>query len=542
MERYCMYLRKSRKDVEAERHGEGDTLKRHKKALYDLADRLSIEIDEKSVYEEVVSGETIAARPQMQKLLKDIDAKMWTGVFVIEVERLTRGDHVDQGTIIDAFKYSKTKIITPMKTYDPTNQSDIEYFEFGLFMSRQEYRTINRRLQDGRARSVLEGKYVSNKPLYGYERVKLPHEQGWTLEEIPEQADIVRQIFEWYTKGIIQEDGTYKRIGVSLIARRLNKLKIPSHSGQNWHQQTIRDMLINPHYVGKVRWNWRHVVKERENGEIKKSRPRADKEECIIADGRHDGIVDVDVFNRAQKIMNSNPPRPPGERGVVKNPLSGLVICGKCGRRMTRRPYGASGYPDTMLCQTLDCNNVSSHLHLVEKAVLDGLEQWLEGYKLEWSIENSDKKTGKKSAATIGLVHKQIAQKEGEIKTLTQQLSKARDALERGVYDDNEYIERRRELNERIHQAEADLTAIQNVASTEKLREENRVNIIPRVEKVLAVYHELPTPEAKNDLLKSVLEKVEYTKEKSGRWHASPEDFEIELFPILPEFTRISAH
>lgn len=536
-----MYLRKSRKDVQAERHGEGDTLKRHKRALYDLAERLKIEVEDSAVYEEVVSGETIAARPKMQQLLSEIDAKMWTGVLVIEVERLTRGDHADQGTIIDAFKYSKTKIITPMKTYDPTDPTDIQYFEFGLFLSRQEYRTINRRLQEGRNRSVLEGKYVSNKPLYGYRRVPLPHEQGWTLEEIPEQADVVRDIFEWYTKGIKLEDGTYKRLGVSLIARRLNMLMIPA-TGKRWYQETIRDMLINPHYIGKVRWNWRHVVTEREKGEKKKSRPRADATECTIADGLHKAIVDVDVYNRAQEIMNSNPPRPKGERGVVKSPLSGLVECGKCGRKMARRPYGKSGYPDTILCQSMNCPNVSAHLHLVENAILNGLQEWLAGYKLQWGIDDS-KRGKKKRESTIDLKRKQVEKKSAEIETLKKQLSAARDALERGVYEDAEYIERRRELNEQIKQAEAELVSIENVVHIEEAREENRINVIPKVEHVLEVYHELESPADKNALLKSVLEKVKYTKEKGGRWNAAAlDEFEIELFPILPEFTRLSGN
>ena len=47
--------------------------------------------------------------------------------------------------------------MTPSKTYDPENEFDEEYFEFGLFMSRREYKTINRRLQRGRAASIKEG-------------------------------------------------------------------------------------------------------------------------------------------------------------------------------------------------------------------------------------------------------------------------------------------------------------------------------------------------------------------------------------------------
>lgn len=116
------------------------------------------------VYSEIVSGERVADRPQMQRLLNDVGDGRWTGVLVMEVERLARGDTMDQGLVAQAFKYSSTKIITPVKVYDPSNEFDEEYFEFGLFMSRREYKTINRRQQAGRLASAIEGNYIGNIP------------------------------------------------------------------------------------------------------------------------------------------------------------------------------------------------------------------------------------------------------------------------------------------------------------------------------------------------------------------------------------------
>lgn len=98
MKHYCAYLRKSRKDMEAESHGEGETLARHEKILNDLANKLNIKIDK--FYREVVSGETISARPVMQQLLSDVDSSMWDGVLVVEVERLARGNTLDQRSSI----------------------------------------------------------------------------------------------------------------------------------------------------------------------------------------------------------------------------------------------------------------------------------------------------------------------------------------------------------------------------------------------------------------------------------------------------------
>ena len=114
------------------------------------------------IYREIVSGESIEARPVVQELLRDVESGRWKGVLVVEVERLARGDTMDQGRVAKSFKFSNTKIITPIKVYDPNNEFDEEYFEFGLFLSRREYKTINRRLQSGRIASVKEGKFVGS--------------------------------------------------------------------------------------------------------------------------------------------------------------------------------------------------------------------------------------------------------------------------------------------------------------------------------------------------------------------------------------------
>ena len=201
----AIYLRKSRMDMEAERHGAGDTLERHRRELMALSKGMGLNITH--IYQEVVSGETITARPQMQQLLHDVEAGQYEHVVVMEVERLARGDTLDQGVVSRAFRFSGTKIVTPKKTYDPNSEFDEEYFEFGLFMSRREYKTINRRQQAGRLASVNEGKWPSNKAPYGYDRKKLEDQKGWTL--VPnEHAKVVASVYQWFTEGLVLPDGS----------------------------------------------------------------------------------------------------------------------------------------------------------------------------------------------------------------------------------------------------------------------------------------------------------------------------------------------
>lgn len=522
---YCLYLRKSRADAEAEERGEGETLARHERALLELAKKLRLNVTQ--IYREIVSGETIAARPVMQQLLSEVEQGMWAGVLVMEVERLARGDTVDQGLVAQTFKYSNTKIITPVKTYDPNNEFDEEYFEFGLFMSRREYKTINRRLQRGRVASIKEGKYVANRAPYGYERVRIANDKGWTLKPVPNEADIVKLIYELYTVGEKLPDNTFRRLGVNLIARRLNEMKIKPKKGGDWVNASIRDILINPVYIGKVRWNWRHNVKKMVDGQIRISRPRS--EDIIVTQGIHPPIITEETFNLAQELMKQNPPRPISEKKTVKNPLAGIVVCGVCGRRMVRRPYTNEGYPDTLMCSAPTCSNVSSHLHIVEERILRSIENWLGEYKMKWQLNNEQREYSQ-----VDIKQKALDNQRSELDTLYKQLSKTHDLLEQGIYDTDTFLDRSRSLSERINSAQTDIAALEKELEVEIMREDSAINIVPKVEHLLEVYRDLTSAKAKNDMLKDVLEKVVYVKKSSTRWHGSPDDFEITLYPKIP--------
>lgn len=527
-DRYVIYLRKSRADAEAEAHGEGETLARHERALLDLSRRLHLPVG--AIYREVVSGETIAARPVMQQLLTEVEDGQWDGVLVMEVERLARGDTIDQGIVAQTFQFSDTKIITPSKIYDPNNEFDEEYFEFGLFMSRREYKTINRRLQRGRLASVKEGKYVCSAPPYGYQRQKLEKEKGFTLVPDPVQAPVVKLIFDLYTTGEKQSDGTFRRLGVSLIVRRLEAMKVKPQRGGHWSPASLRDMLINPVYVGKVRWNCRPNSKRRVNGVVEITRPRAPEDTQVLVEGRHEPLVTEEVFEKAQRIMAQNRAPAIREKGVVQNPLAGLMVCGKCGHKMQRRPYLAQGRKDTLICPYTFCDNVGSDLDRVEAHVLDALALWLRDYQLEVAtgVHTPDSK--------VDVQRKTIQQLDAELEKLRKQRDNLHDLLEQGVYDTDTFLERSRSVAGRITAAERDKAALETDLSMEAQRAAAREQIIPKVQHLLEAYGTLTTPAARNILLREVLEKVVYTKEKSGRW-GNPDDFIVKIYPRLPVST-----
>ncbi len=525
MSQYVIYLRKSRADYDAEARGEGETLARHEKALLELANKLKLNIG--NIYREIVSGETIASRPVMQQLLSEVEAGMWDGVIVMEVERLARGDTMDQGLVAQTFKYSSTKIITPTKIYDPDNEFDEEYFEFGLFMSRREYKTINRRLQGGRLSSVKEGKYVGNKSPYGYERKRLDRDKGFTLIPVPDQAEVVKMIFDLYTKGDLQDDGTHRRIGISLIVRKLNELKIKPKYGDAWVVSSVRDIIINPVYIGKVRWNWRPAVKKMVSGKVTKERPR--NENVILADGIHEAIISMDTFNLAQDIIKSNPARPVSSRNILKNPLAGILFCGKCGRAMIRRPYSDKTKYDTLMCGASHCSNVSTRLDSVEKKILLTLEKYLNNYKFNIDTDYIDERTNQ-----LSVMKNQLTQFDAELAEAQKQLNSIYDSYEKGVYNADVFLDRSKIVSDRIEIIKADKLLLEQNVQRLSSRIMNGKLIIPKIEYILEVYNELPDAHSKNVLLKEVIKSVEYSKERSGRWKdVDPEDFILKVNLVL---------
>ena len=110
----------------------------------------------------------------MQRLLVDVTSGKYDGIVCIELERLSRGSQVDQAEILEVFKKTGTKIYTLNKTYDfsTDNEIDEEFFEFGLFMSRREYKVICRRLSRGRSAALLEGYYTGSVLPYGFNKEK----------------------------------------------------------------------------------------------------------------------------------------------------------------------------------------------------------------------------------------------------------------------------------------------------------------------------------------------------------------------------------
>lgn len=513
---YAIYLRKSREDIESEKYGEGETLARHEKILTTLASTRNLTIGK--IYREVVSGETISERKEMQKLLKDVENEKWTGVLVVEVERLARGDTADQGRVSKAFKYSHTKIITPVKTYDPDNEFDEEYFEFGLFMSRREYKTINRRLQRGREVSVSEGKFVGNIAPFGYDRIKLKDSKGYSLSINQYEAPIVKEIFRLYT---------FESNTINSVAKQLNNMNLKPRISNEWTISSIKDILSNPTYIGKIVWNRRKQKKKTKNGHLIISRPR--NQEYLIYDGLHEPIVDTKTWEIVQDKRKQNTPKVK-HSNIVQNPLVGLVFCDKCGKPMQRRPYNKADKPATLMCSNSKCDNISSKLYIVENKIIEALKIWLENYKINYDIKSNS------NTDNNNLIEQSISSTKKELEKENTKLNKIYDFLENGIYNKDEFISRSKSIKENIKRLEKKSKEYTELLSKNNETQQKKEIMIPKLENVIDLYYKLECSEDKNILLKSILAKVTYLKtQKAIKKDSDPTNFELHIYPKIPK-------
>lgn len=508
MEYYSAYLRKSRKDIDAEAHGQGETLARHEKRLRNYADSVGIKINK--FYKEVVSGETISSRPVMQQLLTDVENGLWTGVLVIEVERLARGNTLDQGIVSNAFQYSNTKIITPLKTYDPNNDYDEEYFEFGLFMSRREYKKINQRLHEGILVSVNEGKHVASSAPYGYDKYKLPKQKGYSLKINQHEANMIQLIYHLYCSGK----------GLEFICNKLNALGYKPRRSTAFTKSTITHILTNPVYIGKIKYIDKATTKKIVNGDI--VRVKNQNKNIIYVDGLHEPIIDLDIWNMVQNIRNNNLICRTKVDYTLKNPMASILKCGLCGKSLSRISYS---HRNDIRIGCRNCKeNVGSNFDCVEDRLLQAMKSLLESYKivLKTDVNNNIKMLCK-------LNEDSLLDNKRELEQLKHQLIKIYDLFEQNVYTKEIFLERSNLIEQRIAIVNSNIEKIK--LEKEKLigKQNYKELLIPKFENVLDTYYATNDIMMKNRLLKSVLNKVVYLKvSPKGK-----DDFCLTLFPKL---------
>ncbi|MFZ3171212.1 MAG: recombinase family protein [Carboxydocellales bacterium] len=511
-QRALLHLRKSRTDLEAEALGEGETLAKHEKFLCQFAKEHKINIV--CVRRELESGESLVHRPEMLLTLQEVEQGLYDGVICMDLDRLGRGDMQDQGLILTTFKKSGTKIITPRKVYDLNDEWDEEYSEFEAFMARKELKYINRRLQRGRIASVSEGNYLCAVPPYGYlieqkgkERYLVPH---------PEQAPVVRMIFEWYT-----QDDAELRMGTRKISNELNRLGIPSSKGGKWLGQTIAYLLKKIVYIGYIQYKKREIKKSVSPGKQWDTRTRP-QNEIIEVIGKHQALISEEVFQKAKGLLAGQNRHVPTHK--ISNPLAGLIYCDICGASMIMQTFPSR--PHAHIKCYRNCGNKSARHTYVEQKLLAGLGLWLKRYQLEQAYHTQPLRT-----EAVEFRKKALSKLKKDLQEYEKQKANLHNFLERGIYTVDTYLERSAVIAEQLQTIRVSIKESEMSLEVEIKRQRDHVEHIPQVEQVLDLYSKITNPGDKNTLLKTAIEYAVYRKEKDQKHDA----FTLEIYPKLPK-------
>lgn len=507
-EEVLVYLRKSRTDdplltVE-------EVLARHEEILDDWAEKhLGGKVPEKNKLREVVSGETIQDRPEMVRLLRMIESPKIQAVLIVEVQRLSRGDLEDAGRIIKLLRYTNTLVITkqhiqqPERIYDLRDEYDRDAFERELKRGNEFLEYQKKIQQRGRLLSVSQGNFIGNTAPYGYRKIQVMEgkKKCHTLEIVPEKAEVVRMIFDMYVN---------KDMGRVSIARYLNENCIKPPKAELWSQDTIKSMLENEHYVGRVRWNWKKTMSIVEDGEVRKIRPRQKVGEYMVFDGKHEAIVDEEIFRAAREKQGRNTRKKATTK--VRNPLAGLVFC-RCGRAMSLRTYKKNGVERAaprLLCDNQAYCGTSSVLYeeILER-VCGILRDCIEDFEIR--IAND---TGDAAALHQSLIKRLEARMEEIRKKEISQWEAQTDPDPANRMPPEIF----RQLNAKLLQEKEEVQAALCKAYEAMPEPVNYEERMQRFQEALdALQDDEVDAATKNRLLKACIDRIDYTREKAQR-------------------------
>lgn len=347
----------------------------------------------------------------------------------------------------------------------------IEWFDefYSIRLSQEVKRTMSVKASRGEFQSS---------PAFGY-RAHMEPGKKTVLEPVPEEAEIVREMFGRFVSG----DGCYT------IARWLNTQGVTTHRGSRFENRTVEYILRNPVYIGKLRWT-----------PTGRTRRDFDNPDTIVADGEHEPIVALEVFEAAQKRMGQikaqwgYKARPTYE---LKDWLGGVVRCADCGTTLV------FAKPHYFKCNNYAKGRCRSSQHVpvevLHREVLTRLEQDMEsGRPLTYTVVHTNRNGG------------------GEISRLKSTLADYRRRSDRlleaylgGVMELDAYAAMKSGLDESILQAQTRLDELKRLYTPENSEQLLRDSIRQALDTLTAADSSL---EEKNNALRGVVERIDFSK------------------------------
>lgn len=304
---------------------------------------------------------------------------------------------------------------------------------------------------------------------------------GYTIENgnyIPdtETAPVVRNIFADFLDGK----------GLVTIARELNENGYRTRRGNRFENRTVRYMLKNPVYIGKIRWT-----------PTGKANHRKDCKDTLIIDGTHEPIVSKEIFDKVQEKLSKGSVKYMREDSA-KEPfmLQGLVRCSNCGATLCMSVNHTS-----LQCYAYahgKCNvSHSISIKKINALVIQTMDRCIETSSFHLEI-TSKAKPDKNIPLLIARENKK--------------LERIKDAYENGVYTLDEYKKSRDSVQNKINELEEKFRTQQSEQTDEQAEMEKfRDKLIP----VMPSLKTPAVPESmKNSILKSFVRRIVFDRSK----------------------------
>ena len=263
--------------------------------------------------DEGITGTRADKREDFKRLMRDCHAGKIDKVLVKSISRFARNTY-DCLSALRELRLLGISVCFEKENIDTETLTDeLAVSVFGS-LAQQESVSISQNQRWSYKKRMEAGEFITCKRLFGYRIVN-----GKELEIVEEEAEIVRWVFSSYLDGISS----------TAITKELNGRGITTTCGKNWRENTVRYMLTNEKYIGDSLAQKKYTVDEFPTRKVrnKGAMPK------YYVENTHPPIVERDVFERAQRLLNS---RKRDSYQMKEYLLSRKIICGECGCKYKR--------------------------------------------------------------------------------------------------------------------------------------------------------------------------------------------------------------
>lgn len=424
-----------------EQSEEGYSIDEQERLLRSWAEKNNYEVY-KCYSDRGISGKDIKNRPALKELLKDAEEKKFDMVISWKINRISR-KLADVLKIVDILEKNDITFKSYSEPFETDTPAGKMQFQMMALIGEFERGTIAQNVKMGMCAKAKAGEWCGGRVL-GYDLSPIDSKEGAKRRKNrliinEKEAEAVRFIFNEYVNGK----------GYKAITNQLNKLGYKTKKGNDFSVGSIREILTNPVYIGKVRYNVRQNWSEKRRRNINAN--------PIITDGIHESIIDEGLWDKVQAIMESKKGKP-SRIYDGEYPLTGILKCPKCGAGMVimrttntlkdgtkkRIQYYACGNWKNK--GTAVCNSNSIRVDKANEYVFNKISELLSNEKMVESIVNNINKERHKK---INPAKKELERIDKELEKIDRKKTKLFEAYEEELISKEEFKERKDELNKR---------------------------------------------------------------------------------------------